>query len=68
MPRHLCGGANKAFLYLNLADTPENWKLAEAKAQLIESDIKFERFDPTLKKYKTQTHLTVVETIKPKPN
>lgn len=51
MPRHLCGGKQK-FLYLNLADTPENWELAEAKARLIESDIKFERFDSTLKKYK----------------
>ncbi|MCU0544855.1 MAG: tyrosine-type recombinase/integrase [Oscillatoriaceae cyanobacterium Prado104] len=66
MPRHLYGG-NRKFLYLNLADTPENWKLAEAKAQLIESDIKFERFDATLKKYKPQTHLTVIETVKPVP-
>lgn len=66
MPRHLFGGRQK-FLYLNLADTPENWKLAEAKAQLIESDIRFERFDATLKKYKPQTHLTVIETVKPKP-
>jgi integrase len=66
MPRQLYGG-NRKFLYLNLADTPENWELAEAKARLIESDIKFERFDPTLKKYKSQTHLTVIETVKPKP-
>ena len=66
MPRHLFGG-NQKFLYLNLADTPENWELAEAKARSIEADIKFERFDPTLKKYKPQSHLTVVETIKPKP-
>jgi integrase len=66
LPRHLYGGDRK-YLYLNLADTPQNWELAEAKAQLIESDIKFERFDPTLKKYKSQTHLTVVEFIKPAP-
>jgi integrase len=58
---------DRKYLYLNLADTPQNWELAEAKAQLIESDIKFERFDPTLKKYKSQTHLTIVEIIKPAP-
>jgi integrase len=66
LPRHLYGGEQK-YLSLGMPDTPENWELAKAKAQLIESDIKFERFDPTLKKYKPQTHLTVVETIKPKP-
>lgn len=66
MPRHLYEGKQK-YLYLNLPNTAENWGLAEAKAQLIESDIKFERFDPTLSKYKPQTHLTVIETIKPQP-
>ncbi|MEG4446266.1 tyrosine-type recombinase/integrase [Microcoleus sp. AT9_B5] len=66
LPRFLYGGEQK-YLSLGMPDTSENRQLAEAKAQLIESDIKFERFDPTLKKYKTQTHLTVVETIKPKP-
>ena len=66
MPRHLYGGEQK-YLSLGMPDTAENWKLAEAKAQLIESDIKFERFDPTLSKYKPQTHLTVIETIKPQP-
>ena len=66
LPRQLYDG-NRKYMYLNLADTAENWKLAEAKAQLIESDIKFERFDPTLTKYKPQTHLTVIETIKPQP-
>ena len=66
LPRQVYGGDRK-YLYLNLPDTPENWELAQAKAQLIESDIRFERFDPTLKKYKPQTHLTVVETLKSKP-
>ncbi|MCC3408065.1 MAG: DUF3596 domain-containing protein [Microcoleus sp. PH2017_10_PVI_O_A] len=42
LPRQICGGDRK-YLYLNLPDTPENWELAQAKAQLIESDIKFER-------------------------
>jgi integrase len=41
-------------LSLGLLDTKENQKLAEAKAQLIESDIKYERFDSTLAKYKPQ--------------
>ena len=41
-------------LSLGLSDTKENRKLAEAKAQLIESDIKYERFDSTLAKYKLQ--------------
>lgn len=66
LPRSLYGGEQK-YLSLGMPNTPENWELAEAKAQLIESDIKFERFDPTLKKYKPQTHLTVVEPIKTKP-
>ena len=66
LPRSLYGGEQK-YLSLGMPDTSENWELAQAKAQLIESDIKFERFDPTLKKYKPQTHLTVVETIKPQP-
>jgi integrase len=66
LPRSLYEGEQK-YLSLGMSDTSENRQLAEAKAQLIESDIKFERFDPTLKKYKPQTHLTVVETIKPQP-
>ncbi|NEP55766.1 MAG: DUF3596 domain-containing protein, partial [Symploca sp. SIO2G7] len=41
-------------LSLGLSDTKENRILAGAKAQLIESDIKYERFDFTLAKYKPQ--------------
>jgi integrase len=33
-------------------DTPANRKVAEFKAKEIEKDMLFERFDPTLKKYK----------------
>ncbi|MEG4808652.1 DUF3596 domain-containing protein [Microcoleus sp. F8-D3] len=66
LPRQIYGGDGK-YLYLNLSDSPKNWELAQAKAQLIESDIKFDRFDPTLNKYKPQTHLTVIETVKLKP-
>ena len=39
---------------LSLADTPANRKIAEAKAVLIESDLAWDRFDPTLEKYKPQ--------------
>ncbi len=42
------------FLSLGLPDTKTNRKVAEAKAQLIESDICYERFDPTLAKYKPE--------------
>jgi len=46
-----------------LDDSPENRKLAEAKAKQIEADIACERFDPTLAKYRPQTHLTLVKPI-----
>ena len=54
-------------LSLGLADTSENRKLAEAKAKTIESDIAYERFDPTLAKYKLQStnHYASVYEFKP---
>lgn len=64
LPRQIYSGKQK-YLTLGLADTPENWKEAEAKAWQIEKDILAGYFDPTLAKYKPQTHLTVVEAIKP---
>ncbi len=51
LPRQVFGGKQK-YLYLGLVDTKVNRKKAEAKAQIIESDIFFEKFDPTLEKYK----------------
>ncbi len=51
LPRHIYGGVQKYF-YPGLSDTKEHWRIARAKAQQIESDIVFERFDPTLEKYK----------------
>lgn len=39
--------------------------MAEAKAKLIESDIAYERFDPTLAKYKPQSALSTVTPITP---
>jgi integrase len=55
LPRQVYGGRQK-YLYLGLLDTKENRKIAKAKAQVIESDIFFDRFDPTLVKYKPRTY------------
>jgi integrase len=50
LPRQLFDGKQK-YLTLGLPDTVVNRRLAEAKAMLMESDIKLERFDVTLVKY-----------------
>ncbi|GAB4199870.1 MAG: hypothetical protein Fur006_50920 [Coleofasciculaceae cyanobacterium] len=63
LPRRVYGGTQK-YLTLGLTDTSENRKLAELKARQIEQDIISDNFDSTLAKYRPQTHLTVVETIK----
>lgn len=47
-----CG--KRHYLSLSLSDTPDNRKVAEAKATLIESDLAWDRFDPTLEKYRPQ--------------
>lgn len=52
LPRQLFGG-EQIRLYLGLPNTPENLKIAEAKAKWIESDINLDRFDPTLERYKS---------------
>lgn len=64
LPRQVYGGKQK-YLTLGLDDTKGNRKIAEAKAKQIESDIVYERFDPTLANYRPQTYLTIVETDKP---
>lgn len=51
LPRFLFGGQQK-FLYTGLRDTPNNRKIAEAKAKQIEADIFFEKFDYSLESYK----------------
>ncbi len=51
IPRHLFSGEQR-YLYLGLADTPVNRSAALSKAQAIEADIAFDRFDTTLKKYR----------------
>lgn len=59
LPRQLYGGKQK-YLTLGLDDSPGNWKIAQAKAKQIESDIAFERFDHTLNKYRPE-HAKLVE-------
>ncbi|MBD2085076.1 site-specific integrase [Coleofasciculus sp. FACHB-542] len=59
LPRQLYGGKQK-YLTLGLSDTPENRKAAEGKARQVELDILAGYFDPTLAKYKPQTHLTLL--------
>ena len=48
------------YLSMGLPDGKVNRKAAEAKAKLIESDIAFDRFDPTLVKYKPQIALSTI--------
>ncbi|MEB3277393.1 MAG: tyrosine-type recombinase/integrase [Lyngbya sp.] len=62
IPRSLCGGKQQ-YLYLGLKDDPTNRKFAETKAQQIEADILYERFDSTLEKYRSQN--TAISEEKP---
>ena len=62
LPRHVFKGQQK-YLYLGLSDTVKNRKLAEAKVQQIQADIFFERFDPTLERYKPPSY-----SLPPKPD
>lgn len=48
----------RKYLSLGLSDSPATRKVAEAKAKLIESDIIYERFDPTLEKYGAQISIS----------
>lgn len=59
LPRSLYDGKQK-YLSLGIDDTPENQKVAKAKAIQIESDIAHDRFDITLNKYRAE-HLRLVE-------
>ena len=49
----------RRYLSLGLPDSKVNRNLARAKANLIESDLAYERFDPTLDKYKPQSFTTI---------
>ncbi len=56
-------GGKRHYLSLGLPDNKVNRKAAEAKAKLIESDITYDRLDPTLAKYKPQSALSIVTPI-----
>jgi integrase len=51
------------YLTLGLADSPENRTSAERQARQIELDLITGNFDPTLAKYRPQTHLTLVKPV-----
>jgi len=65
-------GGKRHYLSTGYPDTPQYRKLAKMKASEIEKDILYERFDPTLEKYKPKSVLTTVTPITPistpKPN
>ncbi|MGB3403365.1 MAG: tyrosine-type recombinase/integrase [Microcoleaceae cyanobacterium] len=54
LPRALFEGKQR-YLPLGLRDTPENREIAQLKAYEIELDVKLNRFDFTLKRYKPQS-------------
>ena len=54
-------GGKRRYLSLRLSDSAVNRKVAEAKAKLIESDILFDRLDPSLNKYRPQSVLAAAE-------
>lgn len=58
-------GGKRHYISTGLADTPANRKLAEFRASEIEKDILYERFDPTLEKYKPKSALSTVTPITP---
>lgn len=54
-------GGKRHYLSTGLPYDKHSLAAAKAKASLIESDIAYDRFDPTLAKYKPQCGLTTVE-------
>ncbi len=58
-------GGKRHYISLGLTDTIANWRVAEAKAKLIESDIIYERFDSTLEKYKPQSAMSIATPVTP---
>jgi integrase len=46
-------GGKRHYISTGLAESRTNWKVAEAKAKIIEADIIYERFDQTLQRYLT---------------
>lgn len=58
-------GGKRHYLSTGFVDSAANRKLAEYKAREIEKDILYERFDPTLAKYKPQSALSTVTPVTP---
>lgn len=65
-------GGKRHYLSTGYPDTPQYRKLAKMKASEIEKDILYERFDPSLEKYKPKSALSTVTPVTsistPKPN
>jgi len=57
-------GGKRHYLSTGFLDAPANRKLAEFKAREIEKDILYERFDPTLEKYKPESVLSTVTSVR----
>lgn len=55
-------GGKRRYLSLRLPDSAVNRKVAEAKAKLVESDILFDRLDPSLNKYRPQSVVAAAAT------
>ena len=62
LPRGLFNNKQQ-YIALGLPDTPANRKIAKAKAQQIESDILFNNFDYSLKRYKVLKNKEVKPTL-----
>ncbi|MFB2980980.1 tyrosine-type recombinase/integrase [Microseira sp. BLCC-F43] len=70
LPRSLYPGQQAKYISLQIDDTPENRKIAEAKARQAELDIQSSNFDFSGNKYRIFNHLTAVPSSqpeKPKP-
>lgn len=63
LPNTVVQGSSR-YISTRLDDTPENFKRVQRLAWDIEEDIKAGNFDPTLGRYKPQSHLTVVKATK----
>lgn len=58
-------GGKRHYLSTGYPDTTQYRKLAQMRATEIEKDILYERFDPTLEKYKPQSALSTVTPVTP---
>ncbi len=68
LPRGLWADRKQVYLFLGLADNPQNRKAAEIKAKQIELDILSGHFDSTLKKYQSITYETLKSELEEQKN